>query len=274
MSNFGLKILYLLIFISNFSHLSIASEGVVSLKPNITELIFELGGGDQLVGVTTFCNYPPEAQKIEKVGDYSHVDVEKVLKIRPKLVVNSQENSIEREIVFLQKRGIKVKLLNFDRLDHFFDSIIELSKEFDREEEAHRILRHIKSALEELRTIDLPPEKVIVVVGIQPLVIVGGNNFLNDLLVYLGITNGVGNSSARYPTWGVEQLILSQPTVIIDLAMGTEKKDEEIRLKWYRRFQSIPAVKNNRIYFLDMNDFRASSRLIRGARKIVEVLQQ
>ncbi len=273
MSNFRLKILLFLILLFNFNILSVASAGVVSLKPNITELLFELGLGDRLVGVTTFCDYPEEAKGIEKVGDYSHVDIEKVLKIHPEIVINSKENSIEREIIFLEKRGIKVKFLNFDRLNQFFDSIGDLSKEFDREEEGKKILSRIKSELEELRAIDLPSEKVILVVGVQPLVVVGGNNFLNDLLAYLNISNAAGGSRVRYPNWGVEQLILSQPTVIIDLSMGTEKKGEAMRLKWYRQFQSIPAVKNNRIYFMDIDHFRASSRLVRGAKKIVELLK-
>ncbi len=265
---------FLFLFFIFSPSLVFAQGGIVSLKPNMTEIVFALGLGDKVVGDTTYCDYPEKAKKITKVADYVHVDVEKVMALAPDLVLNSIENNNKKEVNFLQEQGLKVSLYPFGRLSDVMQSIKSLGRDLGVADQGENLVKELQSGLEALKN-KLQPranEKVLMIVGVRPLVVVGGNNFLDDVLQYLQLDNVARDSRLRYPNYSVEQMIKSAPTVIIDMTMGSEKNDAQRSLEWYQQYSSIPAVKNGRVYFLDMGDFRASPRLVDGVKKLVEAL--
>lgn len=279
---------------SFFSPVAQAKEraGIISLKPNITEILFALGVGDRLVGVTTWCDYPPEVKKIDRVADYVQVDVEKVLLKQPKLVIGSEENSSKGDVEFLRKQGIDVRLYPFGRLSDTYRSIEEIARLLGVAERGNELVTEMVRQFDGLTTHGSTPltmsnnghperrpepveghsRRVLLVVGIKPLVVVGSRNLLDDLLQMAGGKNVAGGSKLRYPVFGTEQLIASRPDVIVDLTMGSEEKGRKNALAWYRQFTSVPAVRNNRIYFLDVADFRASPRMVEGVKKLRDVL--
>lgn len=279
--SWGLFVFFLLGSLSSSEGEAFAKGGLVSLKPNITEILFSLGMGDQLVGVTKYCDFPKEAKTIKKVADYIHINVESLLTLRPKLVIGSFENSIEKEISFLRDNGIPVFLYNFRTLSETYASIQEISRITGEEIKGSQRIEEIKDQLKSLalvlnkdKTEQINRHGLLVVVGLRPLVVVGPHNLIDDILLYFGISNVARRSKLSFPTYSLEKLIASQPTVIVDLTMGSEKKNTVHSLEWYHQFSSIPAVKNNRIYFLDVSDFRGSPRLVKGAEALVEILSK
>ncbi|MBI2339154.1 MAG: ABC transporter substrate-binding protein [Deltaproteobacteria bacterium] len=250
-----------------------AFDRIISLKPNITEILFELGVGDKIVGATTWCDNPPAAKKIPRVADYLQVDGEKALALSPDLVIGSKENSAKGDIDFLSRQGIPVKLFSFNRLEETFKSLLEIAGLVGKEERGKELVEALRKGFKTMHPLsEAPSPRVLMVVGLKPLVVVGGNNLLDDLLEIVGGKNIAGNSLLRYPNYGIDQLISARPEVIVDLTMGNETGGKEKKMDWYRQFRSVPAVKNGRIYFLDIADFRASKRLLVGARKLHEVL--
>lgn len=249
-------------------------QRIVSLKPNITEILFSLGLGEEVVGVTTYCNYPKEAKKIDKVADYVHVDVEKIITLHPTVVLGSEENSQKKEIEFLKSRGIDVKVYPFYNLAVTKASIVGMADYFGISGKGHLIVEEMNEALGRLkgRGEKNGGKKVLVIVGVKPFVVAGGNNIINDLLLIMGAENLAGKSRLKYPVYGLEQLISASPDIIVDISMGSEEGKKGESLELYRRFSSIPAVKNNRIYFLNMDDFHASPRIVGGAEKLARLL--
>lgn len=261
-------------FILLFALPSYSQERLISLKPNMTEILDALVLSDQLVGVTTYCDYPPSVLKLPKVADYVHVDVEKVLSLQPTMVLGSQENSLKKEVDFLEKQRIKVYLFKFDRLEAIFESIQKISVFFKKEDDGKEVVKKMRLQLQTMAdSIDSSSQpKVLMVVGRRPLVVVGGNNLLDDLLSLLKVRNVAGGSKIRYPTYSTELLIVSQADIIIDISMGTEKENREDILKWYQQFSSIPAVQNKRIHFLDISHLRPSPRIVIGTEELKTVL--
>jgi len=235
--------------------------------------------GDKIVGVTSFCDIPPEAKKIDKVADYLQPDLERVLAKKPDLIVGSQENSSRREIEFLQNRSYHVALFNTDTLEQLKKTLIDLGQLLGRKEQAEKIQASLNSDLNLLKQKvsqkNLKPLRVLFIVGHQPLVVAGSNNLFQDVTPYLGLKNVAEESRLKYPVYSLEQAISSAPDLILDFSMGSEaspRAREEILNQW-KRFPQIPAVKNQKVYFLDIVRLRASPRIGEELNKIFEEIQ-
>jgi len=229
---------------------------ILSLKPNITEILFALGVGDRVVGDTTFCTRPEAAKKLPKVADYIQVFPEVALSLQPDLIIGSTENSSQKEVYFLMDRGKTVKLFPFSTMAETMQSIEDIGALVGKAEEAKKIVRDMQVQLEEIRkqASGVQRKKVLFVVGYEPLIVAGGNNFFDEASGMIGATNVVHESRLKYPTYTTELLIQSAPEAIFDLAMGSENSQarQAERLQWWNQFASIPAVKNQRIYFFDI----------------------
>ncbi len=258
-------------------------ERIVSLKPNLTEILFSLGLGNKIVGVTTFCNYPPEAQKIDKVSDYLQPDIEKLLAKKPDLIVTSEENSQRREIEYLQRKGYKVLTYPTDTLDQVRTSILKLGIEVGKTEEARKILADFDAQLQRLQSkvLLLQQQKpawknprTLFIVGQHPLIVAGSGNLIDDIAPYLGLQNAVSKSKLKYPSFSVEQVYAVAPEYIINFAMGTEssEKARQEAQEEIEKMKALPAVRNKQIYFWDIGALRASPRLPQELLKFFEVL--
>jgi iron complex transport system substrate-binding protein len=246
------------------------------LKPNITEIVFALGQGNQLVGVTRFCDHPPEAKKIVAVADYINIHVEKVLAQRPDLILASTENSSRKEVEFLKAHGISVELLAFATLQDIRDSVRRLGALLGKNPQAQDLLKQMDQGFLELKnkSEQLTPTRALFLVGYDPLVVVGGNNFIGEIFPYLGLTNVAVQSRMPYPVYSVEQLIQASPDVIVDLAMGSEataaKKNR--RMTWWKKFPSLPAVQKNQIYNFEIEKIRAIPQLPRALEELFSLI--
>lgn len=254
---------------------ALAAERIVSLKPNLTEILFDLGQGDKLVGVTTYCDEPKEAQKIPKVADYIHINTEKLLLAKPTRVFASEENSLEKEIQFIRSHGIPVFVYPFGRLDSLKQSILEMGTALGVASKSSSLVNEINGSIKEIRESlknkSISPQ-IMVIVGVNPLVVVGSQNIIDDVLSALDLGNVYRTSSARYPTVNIEDVLMKSPDIIFDLSMGDEEKTKKEHWEWLSRYQSIPAVKNKRYHVLNIRDFRPAPSLVRGLKDLQKYL--
>lgn len=263
-------------FLLPFTPSLLAYERIVSLKPNLTEILFALGVGDRVVGVTSFCDTPPAARQIDKVADYLQPDLEKLVSKKPDLIVTSRENSSRREIEFLIRKGYRVLTFESDILSQLERSILELGRHLERLDHARKIVHEMEATLTSLRqrALERPPLKTLFVVGHHPLVVAGSRNLFDDVAPYLGLVNVAGRSRLKYPTYSVEQVFAASPELILDFSMGTEASEaaKQESLKWWSQLKEIPAVKNRRLFFWEMGALRAGPRLPSELVKLFEAI--
>ena len=266
-----------------------AYSRIVSLKPNLTEILFELGLGAQVVGVTQWCRRPEAAQSLPKVADYLKAFPEPILRLKPDLVIGTKENGSETEIRFLLERGVPVltlgsaansspqevaalKALGFDvealgfaGLEETMRSIAALGALLGKAEAAQATVAKMRAELAALKAEAeaVPKRRVLYVVGYQPLVVAGGDNFFDEAGAYIGAVNVARESRLKYPYYTTELLIRAAPDVILDFAMGSEAGEaaKRGRADFWKSFPSIPAVKNGQIHALDIETMRAAPSL-------------
>ncbi len=238
-----------------------AYQRILSLKPNITEILFALGMGENIVGATTYCHRPPAAAQIPRVADYIRVNPEKALSLKPDLMLASMENSSQKEVRFLESRGIPLVLLPFDTLEETLHSIEKMGDLLAKPQAARHLTDTMRAKLADLkkRSAAVPKKRALFVVGYQPLVVAGSGNFFDEAANYIGVENVAHESRLRYPTWSTEQLLRAQPEILWDISMDTTdpKQAFQTRMEFWNRFPSLPAVKSGQIHYFDIEKMRA-----------------
>jgi iron complex transport system substrate-binding protein len=252
---------------------------IVSLAPSVTEILFELGLGDSLVGATDHCDYPPEATKIQRVGGFGAPNIEMLLALNPDLVIAAGFE--RRELIgVLRQSDVRVLDLRIRNFRELFHSIQEIGDAVDRHKEAEAVVARMHAGLDAIakQHVATPPRqrpKVFVEIAAQPLITAGGDSFLNDLVVRAGGVNVAHELSREYPIVSSERVIEWNPDVIIVAKMnGREGIAEKVprRIGW----GGITAAKEGRIFDDIPPDllFRPSPRLIEGVRLLAERLHK
>ncbi|MBI4533283.1 MAG: cobalamin-binding protein [Candidatus Melainabacteria bacterium] len=219
---------------------------IVSLAPSNTELIFAIGAEDKLRGVSRFCNYPPAATRYERVGTFTNASVERLAKLKPEIIllVNGQEALAE----MLRKHGFRTVLLNNTSLTQIGENLRIVGRLTGHLPEADKLASALTSSIGNLSGI-IAQEKIrpriFYCVWPQPLLTVGRNTFLNEVITTSGGINIAGQLKAAYPQFSLERLVLSNPDVII---LPHEARGQSFlnRQPWI----SLRAVKMQHVYFL------------------------
>jgi len=245
-----------------------APERIVSLTPSITETLFALGVGDKVVGVTRFCNYPPEARERPKVGGLTDVDVEAVLALHPGLVIAEEQ---QRAIPKLRELGLQVLAVRVRSLEDLPQAFRTIGKRVGREARAQALIDCIQERFDRVAEalMDRPGPKVLLIVGRSPVVAAGKGTFLDALLAAAGGENVVGDSDRPYPVVSMETVLLGRPEVIIECSGSMVGKDlsAEAREAW-SRWPTLPAVQSGRVYV------SKSDAMLRPGPRVTEALDE
>jgi len=223
-------------------------QRIISLAPSITEELYLLGVENKIVGVTTYCQKPPQAQEIEKIGTVIEVNLEKVISLQPDLVLaTSLTNPKAKE----KLKNLGIKVITFPSAKNFreiCEQFLELGKIVGREKEAEEIVYRAKKTVSSVKqkVKELPKPKVLVQVGAKPLWVAPKDSFVNDFIEIAGGIN-VG-PSGKNGLYSREEVLKRNPDVIIITTMGIVGKEEK---KVWQRYKTISAVRNNRIYIVD-----------------------
>jgi iron complex transport system substrate-binding protein len=230
-------------------------QRILSLAPNITEILFELGLQKKIVARSTFCDYPPEAKAIPSVGDTLSLDQEKILALHPNLAfVVTQREDLPRT---LEGMGIHTVVIQCDRLPQLYEAISTIGRETGRETLAkklrHQIGLDMMTAGEHVK--DRPRPRTLfafpMTLGSAQMMVAGRGSFVDDLLAVAGAENAYPDV-ADWPAMTPEQAIALAPEVVIINAAGDDAapdRIEAVRRSW-ARWTSIPAVANGRVYIL------------------------
>lgn len=250
---------------------------VVSLAPNLTEILFALGAGDRIVGVTTYDDYPDEVKKLPRVGGFVDPSVEAILALEPDLVVCVPNPGGRDRMDALARMGVPVLVLPSYRLDDIFTVIWKLGDRFDRRESAGKLIADMRARIgrmaELVKAVRRP--RVLLVYGHRPIMAAGEGSFGDAMLKLAGGENVLKASRVRYPSVPVEEVIRLMPEVIVDASSsgtGAEMTRAEVQEVW-GRFKILPAVKNRRIHIFDSALwFRPGPRVVEGLFRLFSIL--
>ena len=229
-------------------------DRVISMSPNLTQIIFELGAEGKLVGVDEYSHYPPEAQDLPTVGNYLDPDLEALVTLEPDIVLTV--NTDERMAGHLDRLGISFVSFGNDTIDDILGSVLELGRILDREEQADSIVSRFESALREIESEleGVPPTRVALVVGrnpgaLQDIIVVNSQSFLGEIIEIAGGENVFGELGMPYPQVGAESIVGADPDLIIDstFAKGATEAQLVDLLSDWDSLPSLRAVQNDRV---------------------------
>ncbi|HEY0459500.1 MAG TPA: cobalamin-binding protein [Pyrinomonadaceae bacterium] len=243
-------------------------ERVVSLAPNLTENIFAVGAGDRLVGVTTFCNYPEEAQKIQKVGDTISPNVETIIALKPQIVFVSTASQLETFMKTLEAQGIPVFVTNPKDLNGVLANLRQLGEIFGTVERTTILLNELQERIvavdEEVR--DKPKVKTFVQFSNEPLFTIGKESFVTEIVERAGGTSVTNAVATAYPKISKETALALNPEAII-------LSDSPDNLAPNDVFKNSPAVKNKKVFKVSADILsRPSPRIVDALEQIAENL--
>jgi len=255
---------------------SIPEPRIISLAPSTTEILFALGLDDEIVGVSSFCDYPPKALTKEKVGTFSQPNVEKILSLRPDIIFCT---GLEQAPVITRLRQLNLKVYVSDPSNfvELFNSIKEIGRLTDTEKEADSLIEGMNKGMEEIisEAKSIPEGKkvkVFVEIWSSPLMTAGRGSFIGELIALAGGINIAYDVKRPYSYFSPEQVLKHDPDCIILAYM--DKKDPVKTAGERFGWSSIAAVKNNRVYNDISPDLflRPGPRLVEGLKEIHERL--
>lgn len=263
-----------------------ASDAVVNLKPkrivaaapNLAEILFALGLGDNVSGVSIGSNYPLAATRKPRIGTFWQPNIEAVIALRPALVVTlnfPQQKSLADR---LSTMGYNCLTLEIESVSQLFDTVDDIGVATGKEDAAEEIAKGIKRKLSDLSTKIGCKErpKVLWVVQREPLRVAGTDTFVNELIELAGGVNAIGKTIHKYPPIGSEQVIATAPDIIIEPSMGTDDLvgQKKRAMKFWNRFENIPAVTLNRVYCIDGDNVsQLGPRLYEGVEIIAKCIR-
>jgi iron complex transport system substrate-binding protein len=247
---------------------------IVSLAPNITEILFSLGLDQEIVGVSIHCNFPEEAKARVRVGSYISLDFEKIVSLQPDLIIATGAGNTRDMVERLERLGFPTYVIFPKNFEDVLQSIRHLGQVAGRERKGMEIIQGMKRRRESVveLTQGLPRPRVFLQIGEAPIVTVGKNSFANDLIRLAGGENIAGKEKEMYPRFGMEEILKRSPEVILVSSMNPKGNYEKVLQEW-SRWKTIPAVRNGRIHLIDSDLVdRPSPRIIEGLEEMARLL--
>jgi iron complex transport system substrate-binding protein len=250
---------------------------IVSLSPNLTEIVFALGLGDRVVGVSSDSDWPAEAKTKTKVGTFWQPNTEAIIAAKPDLVVCESFLQHKEVAETLKRAGLNVVLLRIESIEELYSAIFNIGRAAGCNNKAESLAAQIKSEISQIRDKTSSAKKVRVLWAVQtePMRVVGVKTFVNEIIVLSGGQNAIAPTGDQYPSVGTEAILTSEAEVIIQSAMGMQDiaKQRETAVKFWSRFNNLPAVKNKNICVIDSDTvLRLGPRLPDGVRTVARIL--
>lgn len=245
-------------------------ERAISLAPNLTETLFAIGAGDRLVGVTTYCNYPEAALAVEKVGDTMTPNIERIIALKPQLVLVSTASQLESFMRTLDERGIAVFVAAPTDIKGVAKDMRTLGKIFGVSESAETAVRSFEERIAKVATEhnDKKPVSVFLQVSNEPLFTIGKESFLNEVIETAGGISVTKDVATAYPKISKETAAAMAPDVII-LSESDDNSEPNAALK------NSPAVKNGRVYKINADIIsRPGPRTAEALERIADLLSK
>jgi iron complex transport system substrate-binding protein len=245
---------------------------IVSLAPSITEIVFAIGLGERVVGVTQFCDYPPEAQAKPKVG-YTHPSLEAIVALQPDLVLAPREFLRADVLSKLEQLTIPTYILDAKTVDSILSHIRTLGGMLGASDAAGKLADRMHRRIEDIKvqSASVPRPRVLYVLNSEPLITVGPGSFIHQMIELAGGSNVAARARAAYPRLSMEEVLAEDPELLLFPAGRAEGIAGGEERRW-QRWATLSAVKLKRLYLVP-NDVlnRPGPRIIQGLEALARI---
>ncbi|HHW58560.1 MAG TPA: ABC transporter substrate-binding protein [Clostridia bacterium] len=245
-------------------------QRIVTLAPSTTELLYAVGAGSKVVGVTDFDNYPPEVKDVPKVGGFKGPNVEAITAQKPDIIFASTLSGKE-QMESLEKMGIPVVMLEAKNIDQIYQSLELIGQITGNGKKAEEVIKEIQDKIKEIndKVKNLPKVNVFYLVSLDGNWTAGKGTFIDELINLAGGKN-VASDVNGWAQYSVEELVKKNPDVIITSPHAGDVKD----IKNMAGYKDTNAVKNDKIFIVSSDDIiaRASNRIVLGLEEVAKFL--
>ncbi len=275
---------YLSVLVAVLTTLSISGvasaespERIVSLAPNITEILFAIGVQDRVVGVSSFCDYPEAATQKPRIGGMSNPSLEAVVALRPDLAIFSIDGNPKAFEERLRSLKIPTFTLRAKRIRELPEGIRQVGAVVGAITQAENLSKELEQKIAALTQRQLAAvtqfrgikSKVLFIIWPEPLIVAGPGSIADDALQMLGVENIAGTTRSSYPKYSIEEILRRAPDVIfIGKGNGMDRVSEGL----LRRLESVPAVRMHRVFYVSDHLYRLGPRTIQGVEELAGYL--
>ena len=249
------------------------AQRIVTLTPHTFELVYAAGGIGRVVGKGLFSHYPPVARHIPEVGDNRQIDVERVLALKPDLLVLWRHGVSQRQIEQLGRLGIPLFFSEPRKLGDIPDSIVRLGKLFGTEKRAEAEAQKLRVRLAELKARygHRPMLRVFYQISDRPIYTLNDEHIVGEAIRLCGGRNLFGQAKWLAPQVSIESVLAANPDVIIRTSVDAGGEG----LALWQKYPMLKAVRQNRLYNLDPDWLdRPGPRMLDGVEALCVVLEQ
>lgn len=253
---------------------------IVSLSPSTTEILFALGAGEKVAGVTTYCEHPAEAKLKPTVGGFTNHNLEAIAALQPDLVVLTPNGGSRATYKRLKELRVPVYSLPFYSLKDLFGAFETLGRLSGSSARADDLIFELQQTADEIQKVRSAESslKIAYVTWRSPLILAGKGTMEDEMLRLAGAVNVASASRVRYPRWSEEAFWAHDPDVILDASAferetGDAQKEKQEALAFWSKFSSLKAVREGRVYLLSREVLPVPGpRTVSQIRAIAEIL--
>jgi vitamin B12 transport system substrate-binding protein len=249
-------------------------QRIVALAPHIVEMLFDIGAGENIVGTVEYADYPEAALTIPRVGGYHGIQIEKLLALKPDLVIVWQSGNKTSDIEQMEKMGLNIIYSLPHNIEDVASELRHLGKAIGHEAQAEVVANSYTKKLEKLRQdhVNTKPMKVFYQLWPEPMRTINKETIINQMIEVCQGQNVFASNPTPYPQIGIENVIVAQPEIII---YPDEKSAIELPIIDWRKWPEIPAVKHNRFIHVNADLLhRFSTRMLEGIEDMCEKIDE
>jgi iron complex transport system substrate-binding protein len=247
-------------------------DRVVSLAPNLTEIVFAIGAGNRLVGRTSYCDFPPEAKAVAEVGDTLHPNLERMIAVKPQVVLVSTASQLEVFTKQLEGQNIAVFVTDPHDLEGVFRSILQIGEIVGEQDQANSLVQKLRERTNavEQAVKQKPPVNVFYQVSGEPLYTAGHDAFVTDLMRRAGAASVTADVPGAWPKYSNESALAARPDAII-LPSGGSMGEANSNVA--EALRQSPAVLHGRVYKINDDHLaRPGPRSVTGLEEMARAL--
>ncbi|MBI4825572.1 MAG: cobalamin-binding protein [Nitrospirae bacterium] len=251
-----------------------APKRIISLSPSTTEILFAAGLGDNIVGVTTFCDHPEEAKLKPKIGGMSNPSLEAVITLKPDIVIMTTDGNPKEFEERLRSMNIKTYVFTARTMSQLPDGIRDIGRALNEENSFNTLASDIEKALGSYKARRQGiSKKVLFMIWPEPLIVAGPGTAIDDAINLLGAANIADDAVIQYPKYSIEEVVRRSPDIIF-VGKGSGMNMEETAGGLLKRISYIPAVKNNKVFYVGDGLYRLGPRVIEGLEELEGLLNK
>ena len=247
---------------------------IVPLAPSLTEILYYLGLGDKVVGVTNNSYYPPDALEKPRIGSYIDLNIEKIITLAPDLVIGTRDGNNPGIVDLLDQAKIPTYIVDPSNVDQVIETVRIIGRLCGIEKKADLLAQGLQNRLDRIKKAVENKRKPVVLlqINLHPIMTVNKDTFHQDIISIAGGINMSADSDIKYPRISIEEVIKKKPEIIIISSMEKGGMFEKARQEWLK-WTSIPAARDGRVYLIDSDLIdRPSPRIIDGIEQMAKMI--